>query len=198
MARKYLELTLTPAVKRAQQRYYGRSQRCSTQLEDSAPARTPMGPDEIAFNTARDSCYLPTVSETGWPYIQHRGGPAGFLRVLDPHTLAFADQPGNRQLLSTGNVTAGNDRIALFLMDYPRRERLKIMGHASIKAMSQYPGLIGSDAAERVFVIDVVAYDWNCPRYITPRYTAAEVDAAIAPLQARIAELEAQLAAAQS
>jgi uncharacterized protein len=124
MARRYLEIAVTPAVTEAQKRYFGRS------LDSQAgAAREPLGDDEIAFIAARDSFYIATVSETGWPYIQHRGGRPGFLRAIDAHTLAFADYKGNRQLLSTGNLAA-NDRVSLFLMDYPRRERLKILGHA--------------------------------------------------------------------
>ena len=139
------------------------------------------------------------MSESGWPYVQHRGGQPGFLHVVNPTTLAFADYKGNRQMLSTGNV-AVNDRVCLFLMDYPQRTRLKILGHARVEDARQHPELVAKFAApdvqrivERVFFIDVVSFDWNCPKYITPRYTAAEVEEAVAPLRQRIAELEAQL-----
>ena len=155
--------------------------------------------DEQDFISARDSFYLATVTETGWPYMQHRGGPPGFLRVLDEHTLAFADYAGNRQLLSTGNLAA-NDKAALFLMDYPNRTRLKILGHARAVDAREHPELVNQLAeprmraqVERLFFIDVISFDWNCPKHITPRYTAAEVESAIAPLRQRIAELEAQL-----
>ena len=124
MADKYLQLLTTPAVARAQTHYYGRAR-----VPDHAPERNSLGMDEQDFISARDSIYLATVTETGWPYMQHRGGPPGFLHVLDDHTLAFADYSGNRQLLSTGNL-AVNDKAALFLMDYPNRTRLKILGHA--------------------------------------------------------------------
>lgn len=196
MATKFLELAFTPAVCRAQQQYYGH-----------APAIGPAGErdeltaDEIQFIQAHDSFYMATVSETGWPYVQHRGGAPGFLRVVDPRTLAFADYKGNRQLLTTGNLT-GNDRVALFLMDYPRRERLKILGHARTEDARTHADLVRQLAepemhrhVERLFFIDVVSFDWNCPKYITPRYTAAEVEEAVAPLRHRIAELEAQLLA---
>ncbi len=123
----------------------------------------------------------------------------GFLRVLSPTQLAFADYKGNRQLLSTGNLSA-NDRAALFLMDYPRRTRLKILGKVRVEDARAHPGIVPQlagpdqrDRVERLFLIDVVSFDWNCPQYITPRYTAAEVAKAVAPLQARIAELEAPL-----
>ena len=123
--------------------------------------------------------------------------------MLDAHTLAFADLKGNRQLLSTGNLAGGTDRVALFLMDYPQRSRLKIMGHARVLAASEQPELARRVAVdetllartERVFLVDVVSFDWNCSQYITPRYTLEEVETHVAaPLRARIAELEAQLA----
>jgi predicted pyridoxine 5'-phosphate oxidase superfamily flavin-nucleotide-binding protein len=194
MARKYIEITVTPMVREAQQRFFGRSQNVQTGRD-----RDPLSPDEVAFIQARDSFYMATVSETGWPYIQHRGGEPGFLRVVNAHTLAFADYKGNRQLLSTGNLSV-NDRVSLFLMDYPQRERLKILGHARVVPAS--PELVEQIAepharasVERFFFIDVVSFDWNCPKYITPRYTAAEVQEAMNPLKRRIAELEAELVA---
>jgi predicted pyridoxine 5'-phosphate oxidase superfamily flavin-nucleotide-binding protein len=191
MAKKYLEVAITPAVAEAQQRYFGRS-RCL----ESGSDRDPLGPEETEFIAARDSFYMATVGETGWPYIQHRGGQPGFLRVVDPHTLAFADYRGNRQLLSTGNVAA-NDRVSLFLMDYPRRERLKILGHARVvdSTLELMERLVEPDVrplVERLFIIDVISFDWNCPKFITPRYTAAEVEAIVSPLKKRIAELEAE------
>jgi predicted pyridoxine 5'-phosphate oxidase superfamily flavin-nucleotide-binding protein len=192
MARKYLEIAVTPAVAEAQNRYFGRS----AARVASGSDRDPLGPDETEFIAARDSFYMATVSETGWPYIQHRGGRPGFLRVVDPHTLAFADYKGNRQLLSTGNV-ATNDRVSLFLMDYPRRERLKILGHARVtdatsELVEQFVEQDVRPLVERLFFIDVISFDWNCPKFITPRYTEAEVEAIVSPLKRRIAELEAE------
>lgn len=194
MARHYLELMSTPTVLTAQEKYLGRAQR----------PLPPSGTDhltesETEFIAARDSFYLSTVTETGWPYVQHRGGPAGFLHVVAPNQLAFADYRGNRQLLSTGNLTA-NDRVALFLVDYPERTRLKILGHAEVLDAREHPDLVQRLATpatvakvERIFQIRVVAYDWNCPQYITPRYTVPEIEKAVAPLRQRIAELEAEL-----
>jgi predicted pyridoxine 5'-phosphate oxidase superfamily flavin-nucleotide-binding protein len=157
-----------------------------------------LGPEEIQFIAERDSFYLGSIGETGWPYIQHRGGPKGFLRLIGSAQLAFGDYNGNRQLLTTGNV-AKTDRVSLFLMNYPARERLKIIGHAQVlgleegreiaRELSVPPGA----KIERVFVIDVVGFDWNCPKYITPRFTREEIEEAVAPLHARIAELEAEL-----
>jgi len=194
MAEKFLELLVTPSVAKAQKHYFGRSQ----QLPGGAPCDA-LTDDEIQFIAARDSFYMATVSESGWPYMQHRGGKPGFLHVINPTTLAFADYKGNRQMLTTGNV-AVNDRVCLFLMDYPQRTRLKILGHARIEDARQRPELIAQLAdpetrgiVERLFLIEVVSFDWNCPKYITPRYTDEEVQEAIAPLKQRIAELEAQL-----
>lgn len=194
MAGKFLELAFTPNVLAAQQKYFTRSQSLPPQPEHDA-----LTADEAQFIQSRDSFYMATVSESGWPYMQHRGGKAGFLRVVSPTQLAFADYQGNRQMLSTGNVTA-NDRVCLFLMDYPQRTRLKILGHTRVMDAREHPELVAEFAepetrgsVERIFLIEVISYDWNCPKYITPRYTASEVEEAVAPLRARIAELEAQL-----
>ena len=194
MARKYLETHSTPAVQQAQAHYYGASATVPPGAEQD-----PLGPDEIEFIAARDSFYMASISENNWPYLQHRGGAKGFLRVVGPQQLAFLDLRGNRQLLSTGNLTA-LDRVSLFLMDYPHRERLKIMGHARVLDAREHPDLAQQlrmqaepDQAERIFIIDVVSYDWNCPKFITPRFTAEEVQAAVQPLQERILELEKRL-----
>ncbi len=189
-----MQTVLTPSVLAAQDNYYGRHA-----VVGSAPERDPLTEEERSFIGARDSFYLATVTEDGWPYLQHRGGVPGFLRVVSPTQLAFADYKGNRQMLSTGNLAA-NDRVALFLIDYPRRERLKLLGHARVEDARKNPELVAQLAepaarvlVERLFLIDVLSFDWNCPKYITPRYTAAEVEAAVEPLKLRIAELEAQL-----
>jgi predicted pyridoxine 5'-phosphate oxidase superfamily flavin-nucleotide-binding protein len=193
MAEGFKQIVLTPSVLAAQEHYYGRRAGITP-----APERDPLTDEEREFIAARDSFYMATVTESGWPYMQHRGGKPGFLRVLGPSTLAFADYKGNRQMLSTGNLIA-NDRVALFLMDYPRRERLKILGRASVKDARPNPELLGQvvdeehrPLVERVFVIEVVSFDWNCPQHITPRYTAEEVQELVAPLQRRIAELESE------
>ena len=194
MAHKFLDLAFTPEVLTAQEHYYGHAQVLPPATKDD-----PLGPDEVDFIQSRDSFYLGSVSETGWPYIQHRGGPPGFAKVISPHEIAFADYKGNRQMLSTGNL-AVNNRVTLFLMDYPRRERLKLLGHAEVLDARDHPDLVEKIAApemvrltERIFKIRIVSFDWNCPKYITPRYTAAEVAELVAPLKERITELEAQL-----
>jgi predicted pyridoxine 5'-phosphate oxidase superfamily flavin-nucleotide-binding protein len=199
MAGRFLQTYFTPDVLGAQTQYYGRGQIIPPQ-----PERDLLGQEEAAFIAPRDSFYMATVSSDGWPYIQHRGGPPGFLKMLDDHTLGFADFKGNRQLLSTGNLEA-NDRVALFLMDYPQRARLKLMGHARTLDARDHAELSDQlspsphlrSQVERLILIDIISFDWNCPKYITPRFTSAEIKEAVAPLKARIAELEAQLKSTQ-
>jgi len=199
MATKYLDLMFTDAVCRAQNQYYGQAGKIAGALD-----RDPLGQAEAEFIAARDSFYVGSISESGWPYVQHRGGPAGFLRLLNETTLVFADYKGNRQLLSTGNVSA-NDRVALFLMDYKNRERLKILGHARIVDPRAHPELTAQvtdlkmrSSVERLVFIDAVSFDWNCPKYITPRYSSEEIEELVGPLRARIAELEATLYAVKT
>lgn len=154
--------------------------------------------DEAAFIAERDSFYIATVSETGWPYVQHRGGPPGFLKVVDAHTLAFADYRGNKQYISTGNVAA-DARACVFLMDYAHRARLKIYVHAKTLMPEENPALtalvtdVGYKAKiERIFRLRLETFDWNCQQHITPRFTEQEVSTATTPLRARLAELEAE------
>jgi uncharacterized protein len=194
MAERYRQILFTPSVRAAQGHYYGRGQ-----VVDSASKIDPLTDEERLFIEARDSFYMATISENGWPYMQHRGGPVGFLRVVSDTQLAFADCGGNRQLLTTGNL-AVNNRVALFLMDYARRERLKILGHARVEDARQHRELAAQLAGpaalqnvERLIFVDIVSFDWNCPKYITPRFTGDDVEKIIAPLNERIAELEAQL-----
>lgn len=201
MADHFMHTVLTPAVLDAERHYYGRTY----PVAGTPPPLDTFTDDEMAFIAARDSFYMATVTENGWPYMQHRGGPKGLLRAVSPRQLMFADYGGNRQMITAGNIAVG-DRVCLFLMDYPAKERLKILGHAKVLdarehldevALSAPPG--GHAAkVERVFVIDVLGFDWNCPKYITPRYTTAEIEQAVAPLHARIAELESTLAALRS
>ena len=193
MRNQFLRTMTSPAVQGEQVRYYGKSRRPS-----EGPVQQFLGPDEQGFIEARDSFYMATIGQDNWPYVQHRGGPKGFVRVLNASQLAFADYNGNRQLISAGNVKA-SQRVALFLMDYPARERLKIIGHAEVLTPSEAGELLNQlvvpkgAVIERVFRVDVVGFDWNCPKYITPRFTADEVEQVTAPLKARIAELEAAL-----
>lgn len=152
---------------------------------------------EAEFIAQRDSFYLASISQTGWPYIQHRGGPPGFLRVLDATALGFADFRGNQQYLSLGNIV-DEDRVALFLMDYPHRRRLKILAHMTAHDLAAEPDLAARletpgyrGLPERTFTLRLEAFDWNCPQHITPRFTPAEIEAASAPLHERLAALEA-------
>jgi uncharacterized protein len=164
MADKYMQLVLTPAVQRAQDKYFGKHQ-----VVENAPETDALTPDEIGFIASRDSFYLATVSETGWPYVQHRGGPPGFVKVLGPNLIGLADFKGNCQLVSTGNL-AVTDRVALFMMDYPRRTRLKLLGLARVLDAREHPELIDQLApeslrskVERLFLIQVISYDWKLP-----------------------------------
>ncbi|GAB0115164.1 pyridoxamine 5'-phosphate oxidase family protein [Acidisoma sp. C75] len=155
-------------------------------------------PGEAAFIAQRDSFYMATVSETGWPYIQHRGGPPGFLKVVDDKTLAFADYRGNRQYISLGNLGA-NARAALILMDYANRARLKLLAHVEVVPLDADPELAALVSApgykakpERILRLHLDAFDWNCPQHITPRFTEAEVAEAVQPLHDRLGALEAE------
>jgi len=154
--------------------------------------------NEIDFIARRDSFYMATVSETGWPYVQHRGGPPGFLKVVDEKTLAFADYRGNLQYISVGNLAA-DDRAALILMDYAGRTRLKIYAHVEavpLDANEELAALVTVPAykakPERILLLHLVAFDWNCPQHITPRFTEAEITEGLQPLRDRLAALESE------
>lgn len=194
MPRAFSELTFTPAV-RAHQERLGSSKAYSKFLESGPKQGHLIGDAEKEFIEARDGFYQATVSETGWPYVQFRGGPIGFLRVLGPQTLGYADFSGNRQYISRGNLD-GNDRIAMILMDYAGQQRLKILGRVAFSegetaAASLFPE--GADArAERSVLVHVDALDWNCPRHITPRYSEAELKPQLVELGREIGALRAE------
>lgn len=196
MGHRFAELAFTDNV-RALQAADG-SRNSYLRMEEGPDVNDRLGERETDFIVARDSFYMATAGETGWPYVQHRGGPPGFLSVLDDRTLAFPDFRGNRQFISAGNLRH-DDRVSLILMDYPNRQRLKLLGRAGVSddpavleklALPDYRARI-----ERAFVIRLEAFDWNCPQHIAPRYTDTELEALAAPLRERIAVLEAQLAA---
>jgi predicted pyridoxine 5'-phosphate oxidase superfamily flavin-nucleotide-binding protein len=177
MGHRFAEIAFTRSV-RAVQEAQG-SRRSYQKLERGEDYNDVLGDDEAGFIAARDSFYMATVSETGWPYVQHRGGPSGFVRVLDANTLGFADFRGNRQYVTVGNLRT-DDRAALFFMDYPNRLRLKVLGRVTLVepgaerlAELQIPGYPAR--VERGFIIRVEAFDWNCSQHITPRYTVAEL-----------------------
>ncbi|WP_428407647.1 pyridoxamine 5'-phosphate oxidase family protein [Hyphococcus sp.] len=197
MTRAFYDIAFTPRVLEMQKKH-GSDHAYAKFLAPEAPPNDALGEAEAAFIRARDGFYQATVSETGWPYVQYRGGPKGFLHVLDEKTLAYADFRGNRQYLSVGNLTA-NDRVALFFMDYANRRRLKLLGHARMVDAEDNPGLIErlSDPdyharPERAVIIDVAGYDWNCPQHITERYTREEIEEAFAPIREKLALLEAE------
>lgn len=151
------------------------------------PASQGLSEREAAFISMRDSFYMATVSEDGWPNIQHRGGPRGFLKMLSETQLGFADYRGNRQYVSVGNLQT-EQRVSLFLMDYPNRARLKLLGRAKVLEAASNPDLAetlavdGQGKVERLFIIDVDAFDWNCPQFITPRFTEEELAASLSPM----------------
>lgn len=201
MSLRFAELMFTPTVKGVQEQQGSRGAYERFE-EPDAPARDRFTEGERAFIAARDSFYMATVSETGWPYVQHRGGPTGFLKVLDDQTLGFADYRGNRQYVSVGNLL-NDDRVSLFLVDYPNRRRLKILGRARIVDLRAEPDILARlrdddyDArVERGMIIRIEGFDWNCPQHITPRFTEAEIAAATAPLLARLRAAEARVAEA--
>ncbi len=194
----FLDIAITPSVRDAQEKmgadHVWRDFKGNRKFDR-------FGENEAAFIAARDSFYMATVSETGWPYVQHRGGPRGFLKLVDDQTLAFADYRGNRQYISTGNLAA-DDRACLFLMDYARRARLKIYMRVETLSLDNDPDLTALVAMpeygaklERLFRLRLEAFDWNCSQHITPRFSEGEVSVAVRPLRERLAELEAENAA---
>jgi len=187
MARAFAKISFTANVQAVQSEMGSRMTYQGAEL--GALETVVLGEAEQAFIAERDSFYQATVSQTGWPYVQHRGGPAGFLRVLDEHTLGYADFSGNRQYISVGNLR-GDDRVSLILMDYPRRLRLKIWGRARAVDERTEPELLrklelpdSRAPVERGILIRVEAFDWNCPKYIAPRYSQQEVAALMAQVR---------------
>ncbi len=191
MPRAFAAISFTPSVKAAQTHYHSREANMGFELADDT--RSDLTLREAEFIEARDSFYQATVNEDGWPYVQHRGGPIGFLKVLDKNTIGFADFSGNRQYLSVGNLQA-NERIAMILMDYREQRRIKIWGRVKIVHEHEAPELIARlempayrARIERAFIITVEAWDWNCPQHITPRYTDRDTELLLAPMQTEIA-----------
>lgn len=196
MAPKFTDIAFTPSVKALQEHYGSRSM--YERVEAMDQTNDTLSPAMVEFIQERDGFYLGTVSASGWPYVQFRGGAPGFLRVLDERTLGFADFNGNSQYLTTGNL-ADNDRVFLFLMDYAHRRRLKIWGRATVEydrpdllEQLQVPGYPAT--SQRAIVIAIEAWDWNCPQHIPHKYSEQEVLAMVEPLGDRIRNLEAQLA----
>ncbi|WP_291729718.1 pyridoxamine 5'-phosphate oxidase family protein [Leisingera sp. F5] len=188
MARAFATIAFTPAV-RSQQSRMGSAQGYSKLLSDDVIYPDEFGPQEIDFIAARDGFYQASVSQTGWPYVQFRGGPTGFLKVLSPRTLGYADFRGNRQYISTGNLS-GNDRLSMILMDYPNRRRLKLWGRARLIEGADNPEVLDQlhdqsyrARPERAVLITIEAFDWNCPSHIPRRLTIDETHEEIAVLR---------------
>ena len=197
MGRRFAELAFTPQVKEQQQQHGSRH--LYERVETSDQLGDKLGEFEREFIGERDGFYMASTSETGWPYVQYRGGEAGFLRVIDDRTIGFADLRGNKQYISVGNLQH-DARVALLLMDYPNQRRLKILGRAKVhEGDAEAQRLIAAlkvkgetTPTERAIVIHVEAFDWNCPQHITPRYTQTELAEALEPMRRKMAELEAE------
>ncbi len=205
MSRHYGRIAFTDQVSDVQDRYGSRSfydrqrdrrERLTTDTPEESSRGDALSPDVVDFLAEQDSCFVATVSQTGWPYVQFRGGPPGFLRVLDDHTIGWADFRGNLQFVTVGNL-AGDARIALLVVDFAARRRLKLFGTARVAHADEEPGLVASCASpdyeavvERAVVISVAAFDWNCPQHITARFSVEELQPALAALRHRVTELE--------
>jgi predicted pyridoxine 5'-phosphate oxidase superfamily flavin-nucleotide-binding protein len=195
MPHAYAKIAFTPRVLDSQRRF-GSAQAYAPLLAKEREEGAELGAREAAFLSARDGIFQATVSETGWPYVQFRGGDPGFLKVIDQRTIGYADYRGNRQYISTGNLSH-DARVSIIAVDHARRERLKLWGHAQISEDPEVVGFLrGEDApvTERGIVIRIAAFDWNCPRHIAERFTDAERGGEIGRLRARIATLEGELA----
>ncbi len=199
MTNPYFDIAFTPSVQALQEKAGSRALYARRGARDGG--QDALRPDEQAFIADRDGFYVASVSETGWPYVQFRGGPPGFARTPDAHTIAWADFRGNQQFQSAGNVR-GDDRVALFFMDYPGQRRLKIYGRLRFVDAADDPELAASLAVpgyvarvDRAAVVRVVAWDRNCPQHIPRRFTLEQVETVAAPLRARITELEAEVSA---
>jgi predicted pyridoxine 5'-phosphate oxidase superfamily flavin-nucleotide-binding protein len=197
MSRSFAERAFTPLVKKQQEQHGSR--RSYARMEAVGEAGDRLGEFEREFIAGRDGFYMASVGETGWPYIQYRGGEKGFLQVMDDQTLGFADLRGNKQYITMGNLEH-DDRVALFFMDYAHQMRLKILGRARVHesdgvaaeliAQLRVPG--EKTPPEHAVIIHVEAFDWNCPQHITPRYTQEELAGTLAPIRKKMDALEAE------
>jgi ferredoxin-NADP reductase/predicted pyridoxine 5'-phosphate oxidase superfamily flavin-nucleotide-binding protein len=201
MAHKFAEIAFTPIVQAIQVEEGSRA--AYARMDEGDDYNHRLGSREASFIAARDSFYMASVGETGWPYVQHRGGPVGFMKVLDERTIGFADYSGNRQYVSKGNFRS-DDRVALFFMDYPNRRRLKMLGRVRSIELEEaeflarleddnYPAQV-----ERGFIIEVEGFDWNCPQHITPRFTEVEIEEHLATLRIENLRLKQRLTASEN
>ncbi|TNE33555.1 MAG: pyridoxamine 5'-phosphate oxidase family protein [Alphaproteobacteria bacterium] len=203
MARNYVHTLFSDAA-RAMQEIDGSREAYARMEADADGIPDQLTVREAEFIEARDSFYMATVTPDGWPYVQHRGGPAGFLKLIGGNRLGFADYRGNRQHVTTTNLAA-EPRLSLFLVDYPNRRRLKILGRGSVVFAKDDPALLAAlmpqgygAVGERAYVVDVIGFDWNCPQHITPRFSEPEFAASIRPLADENARLRAELALLRS
>jgi predicted pyridoxine 5'-phosphate oxidase superfamily flavin-nucleotide-binding protein len=203
MALAFAKIAFTSAVRKIQAQQ-GSARSYAKFLAPEAQGGDTLGALETEFISARDGFYQATISETGWPYVQFRGGLTGFLKVLDEKTIAYADFRGNRQYISAGNLT-GNDKLAMILMDYPNQRRLKIWGRARLVDKEQDLSLVSSlhvesyrALPERAVVITVEAFDWNCPQHIPQRLTLEELQPHLEPLHQQITQLSKENQALKS
>jgi len=196
MGHQFAEIAFTDSVRDVQE--MNNSRAMYSGMDEGEDHNHILTEREKTFIQARDSFYMASVSETGWPYVQHRGGPIGFMRVLDDRTLGFADFAGNRQYVSVGNLRK-DDRVSLFFMDYPTRTRLKLLGRVKLIGKDNVeilPRLEVDDyraRVERGFTIHIEAFDWNCPQHITPRFTEAEIENRVAELREENQRLQTEL-----
>mgnify|MGYP000956419683 CR=1 FL=1 len=196
MARNFASLAFTPAVKQLQEQYGSRSAYARMEQQVYQDGLTE---NEEAFIAERDSFYMASIGANGYPYIQHRGGPKGFVRAIDARTLAFVDVQGNQQFISVGNISE-RPNVSLIFMDYPHRTRLKVLAKAEVVQLESRPGLVAElmtafkAKPERVLLLHVEAYDWNCPQHITPRFTQEELIEALASQRAYVEGLEREVA----
>jgi predicted pyridoxine 5'-phosphate oxidase superfamily flavin-nucleotide-binding protein len=196
MAKNYPSLAFTTAVKEMQEKLGSRASYARLEKETYVDGLTQ---NEIDYIGDRDSFYMASFGENEYPYIQHRGGPKGFVKVLNPKRIGFIDFKGNMQYISVGNIMTNNN-VSLIMIDYPSRARLKILAKASIVELNEDPALYKllnlpgyKYKPERMLVLDIEAYDWNCPQHIIPRYTIEEIEDAFASQINRITELEDEI-----
>jgi uncharacterized protein len=196
MAKNFPSIAFTEAVKRLQEKFGSRTSYARLEKNKYIDGLTE---NEIDFIAERDSFYMATNSENGYPYIQHRGGPKGFVKVLDKNRIGFIDFRGNMQYISVGNIETNNN-VSLIMVDYPARARLKILAKANIIELKDDPALYDTlnlpgyeFKPERMMVLNIEAYDWNCPQHITPRYTVEEIQEAFAPQTKLISKMEEEI-----
>jgi len=196
MAKNFASIAFTDEIKALQEKHGSRKSYARMEKEIYQEGLTE---HEIAFIAGRDSFYMATMGESGFPYIQHRGGPKGFIKVLDAKRIGFIDFKGNMQYVSVGNI-AGNNKVALIMVDYPSRTRLKIYARAEITELDDDPALYElldlseyKFRPERMMILHIEAYDWNCPQHITPRYTVEEIEEAFAEQKNYTSKLEAEI-----